>query len=273
MLNPSISKGSLLTALPNLRATVHRAHYRPPRRFCSATCQKRAKRASFRTRSVRFGAVSLENPCPVSYPIGRQTRNESQSGGLPSQLDEATKPEIQESTHRIDLKPPEKGYGRTHMFYRGQHIGHSDSPIFAAARWLLANGMAEPGDRVETYRGETLCMSGKAGGLAKWTVCENAHGNPRSRSAPQPTTPTESAILWKSAEKLYGSWQFRVLGMSIVAGAMLAVAGARSNKLKNESVDKIVEVIKKNLETLEAQLRDDITGDLAGPCWVAKEGM
>jgi hypothetical protein len=64
------------------------------------------------------------------------------------------------------------------MFYRGQHIGHSDSPIFAAARWLLANGMAEPGDRVETYRGETLCMSGKAGGLAKWTVCENAHGNP-----------------------------------------------------------------------------------------------
>jgi DNA anti-recombination protein RmuC len=51
--------------------------------------------------------------------------------------------------------------------------------------------------------------------------------------------------------------------MSIVAGAMLAVAGARSNKLKNESVDKIVEVIKKNLKTLEAQLRDDITGDLA----------
>src|SRR4029453_6344994 len=154
MLNPSISKGSLMTAAcqtcgqPFTVPTTGR-----PRRFCSATCQKRAKRASFRTRSVRFGAGSLENPCPVSYPIGRQTRDESQSGGLPSQLDEATKPEIQESTHRIDLKPPEKGYGRTHMFYRGQHIGHSDSPIFAAARWLLANGMAEPGDRVETYRG------------------------------------------------------------------------------------------------------------------------
>jgi hypothetical protein len=74
--------------------------------------------------------------------------------------------------HRIDLRAPEKGYGKTIMSHLGDPIGTSDSPIYSAARWLIGNGHASPDDTVATYRGETLCMSGKAGELAKWTVQE-----------------------------------------------------------------------------------------------------
>jgi hypothetical protein len=74
--------------------------------------------------------------------------------------------------HRIDLQAPEKGHGKTRMSYLGEPIGTSDSPIYSAARWLLANGHASPDDTVATYRGETLCTSGKAGGLARWTIQE-----------------------------------------------------------------------------------------------------
>jgi hypothetical protein len=80
------------------------------------------------------------------------------------------------TTHRIDLRAPERGHGKTSMSYLGEPIGASDSPIYSAARWLLANGHASPDDTVATYRGKTLCMSGKAGELAKWTVEENARG-------------------------------------------------------------------------------------------------
>jgi hypothetical protein len=67
------------------------------------------------------------------------------------------------TTHRIDLQAPEKGYGKTLMSYLGEPIEASDSPIYSAARWLFTNGHASPDDTVATYRGETLCMSGKAG--------------------------------------------------------------------------------------------------------------
>jgi hypothetical protein len=82
------------------------------------------------------------------------------------------------STHRIDLLPLPRRQGRTPMRYNGKDIGKSDAPIFAAARWLLANNAAWPEDTVATYRGETLCISGKAGELAKWTVCERDNGKP-----------------------------------------------------------------------------------------------
>jgi hypothetical protein len=82
------------------------------------------------------------------------------------------------TTHRVDLLPLPKRHGRTPMVYNGKVIGASNSPIYAAARWPLDNGLAWPDDIVETYRGETLCMSGKAGELAKWTVEEAKHGNP-----------------------------------------------------------------------------------------------
>jgi hypothetical protein len=80
------------------------------------------------------------------------------------------------STHRIDLLPLPRGHGKTPMRYNGKDIGASNSPIFAAARRLLANNAAWPDDTVATYRGEALCMSGKAGELAKWTVKERDKG-------------------------------------------------------------------------------------------------
>jgi hypothetical protein len=88
------------------------------------------------------------------------------------------------SEHRIDLQPDLRPHqhGPTPMLYCGKAIGSSNSPIFAAARWLLDNGAAWPDDTVVTYRrsghGETLCMAGKAGELAKWTVSESDHGSP-----------------------------------------------------------------------------------------------
>jgi len=82
------------------------------------------------------------------------------------------------SDHRIGLLPLPKRHGKTPMAYNGKAIGVSNSPLYAAARWLLDNGLAWPDDMVLAYRGETLCISGKAGELAKWTVEENKLGNP-----------------------------------------------------------------------------------------------
>ena len=70
------------------------------------------------------------------------------------------------------------------MLYNGKRIGASDQPEYAAARWLLANNAALPEDRLETYRGGMLCMSGIVGKLAEWTVEETKHGNPTFKLRP-----------------------------------------------------------------------------------------
>lgn len=46
------------------------------------------------------------------------------------------------TTHRVDLLPLPKRHGRTPMVYNGKVIGASNSPIYAAARWPLDNGLA-----------------------------------------------------------------------------------------------------------------------------------
>jgi hypothetical protein len=79
---------------------------------------------------------------------------------------------------RIELRAVSLGHGKTPMFYQGKVIGSSHSPIYAAARWLLENGLANSDDEVATYRGSTPCQSGKVGELAKRTVEEAKHGNP-----------------------------------------------------------------------------------------------
>jgi hypothetical protein len=56
------------------------------------------------------------------------------------------------------------------LLYQGKDIGRSDEPILAAARWLLDNRAAWLDETVVTYRGETLCMSGKVGEMAKLPV-------------------------------------------------------------------------------------------------------
>jgi hypothetical protein len=50
------------------------------------------------------------------------------------------------------------------------NVFRSSTLRLALAHWLLANGHASPDDTVATYRGETLCMSGKAGELAPITL-------------------------------------------------------------------------------------------------------
>ena len=91
------------------------------------------------------------------------------------------------ATHRIDLTPafrqkPDKTYtgqGMAFMSYQGQPIGESKQPLFAAARWLLANGRALPGDRVQTYRSGVLCMTGPVDVAAGLTVLEPDSGGLR----------------------------------------------------------------------------------------------
>jgi hypothetical protein len=87
-------------------------------------------------------------------------------------------------------KPRPSPPGRTHLLatfhtHTGllllRHVGLVFLRCFHA--YLAAAGIAEDrSDRVEAYRGDTLCGSGKAGELAKWTVRENDHGNPSMQS-------------------------------------------------------------------------------------------
>jgi hypothetical protein len=89
--------------------------------------------------------------------------------------------------HRIDLqprKPNEPHFGGETMLFNGKAIGKSEKPLYDAARWLLANNAAAESDTVATYRGETQCMGGLVGVLAKWTVEERKNGRPSLRLVP-----------------------------------------------------------------------------------------
>jgi hypothetical protein len=71
-------------------------------------------------------------------------------------------------THRIDLTDAPEDKAK--MSYSGRDLGLSRQPLFAAARKLLAEGLAEPDDRIETWRGETKCLSGPVWAAAKLSV-------------------------------------------------------------------------------------------------------
>jgi hypothetical protein len=91
---------------------------------------------------------------------------------------------------RPDLRPGGKTWGKTPMVYQGEVIGSAHDPEYAAARWLLDNDKALPTDKLETYRGETLCMSGTIGKLAKWTVTEHEDPGKHHR-------PTLELVRWR----------------------------------------------------------------------------
>jgi hypothetical protein len=57
------------------------------------------------------------------------------------------------------------------------------------SRKLLAAGASE-NDRIELFRGETLCVSGNVGKLAKLTLVENKDGLPTFRYAKWTPFPT-----------------------------------------------------------------------------------
>ena len=112
----------------------------------------------------------------------------------------------------------------THAIYLGRQVGsarktactleldgpevfRSLQPIYDGARYLLAFGLADPDDMIETYRGTTKCMSGKVGNCAKFTVEEHdKHGlrlrkyEPFNKASVQPeaedilTSPSEMPI-------------------------------------------------------------------------------
>jgi hypothetical protein len=71
-------------------------------------------------------------------------------------------------THKIELTAA--GADRATMDYRGERIGVSHQPIHDAARWLLDNGRGHPTDRVETWRGDVLCLSSTLEYAARFSV-------------------------------------------------------------------------------------------------------
>src|SRR3954468_18940588 len=71
-------------------------------------------------------------------------------------------------THRIDLSPAAEDKAK--MSYSGRDLGLSRQPLFAAARKLLAEGLAEPNDRIETGRGNTKCLAGPIWAAARLSV-------------------------------------------------------------------------------------------------------
>src|SRR3954466_14058156 len=71
--------------------------------------------------------------------------------------------------HRIELT--EAPRDKAHMFYEGEKLGNaSPHPLFTSARRLLASGRAQPGDRIETWRGGGMCLAGPIEAAAKLTV-------------------------------------------------------------------------------------------------------
>jgi hypothetical protein len=108
------------------------------------------------------------------------------------------------TVRRIDLQPDEKHFGGDTMLFNGKVIGKSEQPIYAAARWLLANNAAAGCDTVATYRGETLSMHGVVGDLAKWTVVETKDGKPASLYL-RPYRPfSSSPVAARTAETVLG---------------------------------------------------------------------
>jgi hypothetical protein len=59
-------------------------------------------------------------------------------------------------------------------------LTHSNQTLFKEARRLLAEGIADPEDRIETWRGDVMSMAGPVWAAAKLTVHEETtDGKPR----------------------------------------------------------------------------------------------
>lgn len=70
--------------------------------------------------------------------------------------------------HRITYRPDLRAYGLgpTPLEYDAKVIGCAWAGTYAAARWLLGTGHAEPGDTVETYYRSEQLAAGAIGPLA-----------------------------------------------------------------------------------------------------------
>ncbi|MDB5595789.1 MAG: hypothetical protein JWM36_2750 [Hyphomicrobiales bacterium] len=65
------------------------------------------------------------------------------------------------------------------MTYGCETIGETDEPLLAAARYLLAKRLAQPGDMLSTYRKGVRSMSANVGWAAGRTVIEGPSSGPR----------------------------------------------------------------------------------------------
>ena len=84
------------------------------------------------------------------------------------------------SAYRFDpAKGVGSGHGKDRMFYEGVLIGVSRQPEFDAARWLLAEGLALPSDRLTSFRGDTPCIFTTVGRAAKLAVRETGKHGPK----------------------------------------------------------------------------------------------
>lgn len=105
--------------------------------------------------------------------------------------------------HRINLEPAFRvdprngratGQGKAVMVYNGQVIGESKEPAFAAARYLLANGLALPSDRLAAYRNGLPCLFSTVGRCAKLAVAETGKSGPRIIAYREPPIETLRAL-------------------------------------------------------------------------------
>ena len=62
------------------------------------------------------------------------------------------------------------------VIFEEEELGVWKDPECSAARRLLERGLAERDDRLRTYRGEKLCLSGSVGWYADRQVRENDQG-------------------------------------------------------------------------------------------------
>jgi hypothetical protein len=80
------------------------------------------------------------------------------------------------------------------MTYEGEKIGECGQPSFAAARWLLGNGRADPGDMIVTVRNGMDCMRARVGVAARLSVSEPDKGGGPRIAAYHPHPRTQSTI-------------------------------------------------------------------------------
>jgi hypothetical protein len=72
-------------------------------------------------------------------------------------------------------------------------ITDRNQTLFKEARRLLAEGIAKPEDRIETWRGDVMSMAGPVWAAAKLTVLENESKDGRPRFAMYRPGPKERA--------------------------------------------------------------------------------
>ncbi len=74
--------------------------------------------------------------------------------------------------HRVDLEPAGIPHDQAVMTLtcQDEFLGISHQPLYDAARELLQMGIACEADRIETWRGDTMCLAGPVWAAAKLTV-------------------------------------------------------------------------------------------------------